>query len=187
MNFYNSYYKISTGLTAPTTFDFSIQIFGLTKTSIHSLVSESFLLTCKISKRSLLKFFNFTRMNASIKNIVVIGDRVLLKPLAEANTTGSGLYLPPSVKEGNAVHTGIVIKTGPGYPIPANQDPDQFLKEAAEAVNYVPLQVKEGDQALYLHAAGHEIEVNHERYIILPQNAILMVFRDDIENALKEL
>lgn len=126
-------------------------------------------------------------MDANVKNIVVIGDRILLKPITEPNVTGGGLYLPPSVKEHNSVHTGIVVKTGPGYPIPAQQDPDQFLKEAAEAVNYVPLQVKEGDQALYLHAAGHEIEVNHERYVIVPQNAILMVFRDDIENALKEL
>lgn len=126
-------------------------------------------------------------MDANVKNIVVIGDRILLKPITESNVTGGGLYLPPSVKEHNSVHTGIVVKTGPGYPIPAQQDPDQFLKEAAEAVNYVPLQVKEGDQALYLHAAGHEIEVNHERYVIVPQNAILMVFRDDIENALKEL
>ncbi len=126
-------------------------------------------------------------MDANVKNIVVIGDRILLKPLAEANITGSGLYLPPSVKENNAVHTGMVVKTGPGYPIPAQQDPDQFLREASEAVNYVPLQVKEGDQALYLHAAGHEIEVNHERYVIIPQNAILLVFRNDIESELKDL
>ena len=126
-------------------------------------------------------------MELTVKNIVVIGDKVLLKPIAEANVTGGGLYLPPSVKDNHAVHTGIIIKTGPGYPIPTMQDPDQFLKEAQESNNYVPLQVHEGDQALYLHHAGHEIEVNHERYIIVPQSAILLVFRDDFSDTLENL
>ncbi len=123
-------------------------------------------------------------MNTNLQHIVVIGDRVLIKPIAESNVTGGGLYLPPSVKESNAVHTGIVVKTGPGYPIPAMQDPDRFLKDSAEAQNFVPLQVNEGDQALYLHSAGHEIEVNNERYVIIPQSAVLLVFRDDLTEAL---
>ncbi|MEE0876273.1 MAG: co-chaperone GroES family protein [Fibrobacteraceae bacterium] len=121
-------------------------------------------------------------MDKNIKNIVVIGDRVLLKPIAESNVTGGGLYLPPSVKESHAVHTGIVVKTGPGYPIPAPQEPDQFLREVSESQNYVPLQVQEGDHALYLHNAGHEIEINHERYVIIPQHAILLVFREDFSD-----
>ena len=37
-----------------------------------------------------------------LKNVVVIGDRILLKPLEASNKTGSGLYLPPSVKERDA-------------------------------------------------------------------------------------
>lgn len=124
-------------------------------------------------------------MDSNVSKIVVIGDRVLLRPLAESNVTGGGLYLPPSVKEKHAVHTGIVVKTGPGYPVPAPQDPDQFLREASESLNYVPLQVCEGDQALYLQDAAHEIEVNHERYIVVPQHAILLVFREDISEALQ--
>lgn len=121
-------------------------------------------------------------MDKNVKNIVVIGDRVLLKPVAESNVTGGGLYLPPSVKESHAVHTGIVVKTGPGYPIPAREDPDDFLRESQDTQNFVPLQVHEGDQALYLHGAGHEIEVNHERYVIVPQHAILLVFREEFSD-----
>lgn len=117
----------------------------------------------------------------SLKNIVVIGDRILIKPLEAANKTGSGLYLPPSVKEHDAVHTGLVVKVGPGYPIPANQDPDAvFRGEASENVNYVPLQVKEGDEALYLHASGTELEVNGERYVIVNQNAVMLVVRPEV-------
>ena len=34
-----------------------------------------------------------------LKNIVVIGDRVLIKPLEASNKTDTGLFLPPSVRE----------------------------------------------------------------------------------------
>ena len=79
------------------------------------------------------------------------------------------------------MHTGVVMRVGPGFPIPANQDPDSvFRGEPAEKVNYVPLQVREGDEALYLHQNGYEIEVNGERYVIVSQNAILLVVRNDL-------
>ncbi|MCQ2106724.1 MAG: co-chaperone GroES family protein [Fibrobacter sp.] len=116
-----------------------------------------------------------------LKNVMVIGDRILIKPLEASNKTGSGLYLPPSVKEHDAVHTGLVVKVGPGYPIPAQKDPDAvFRGESSDAVNYVPLQVKEGDEALYLHANGTELEVNGERYLIISQNAVLLVMRPEM-------
>ena len=124
----------------------------------------------------------------SLKNIVIIGDRILIKPLEASNKTGSGLYLPPSVKERDAVHTGLVVKVGPGYPIPANRDPDEFFKnENSDPINYVPLQVKEGDEALYLHAGGYEIEINNESYVIVGQNAILLVMRSDIPDSVDNL
>ena len=126
-------------------------------------------------------------MMDSLKNIVVIGDRVLIKPLEGSNKTTGGLYLPPSVQEHDAVHTGIVMRVGPGYPIPANSDPDSLFKENQESVNDVPLQVKEGDEALYLHANGHEIQVGAERYVIVSQNAILLVLRNQVPNGISEI
>lgn len=118
-------------------------------------------------------------MNENLKNLIVVGDRILLKPVAASNKTGSGLYLPPSVKEQDTVHTGLVVKVGPGYPIPANSEPDPF-SEPVENVNYIPLQVKEGDQALFLHKNSYEIEVNGERFLVVNQSAILLVFREDL-------
>lgn len=86
------------------------------------------------------------------------------------------------------MHTGLVVKVGPGYPIPANQDPDAvFRGDNAEAVNYVPLQVKEGDEALYLHANGTELEVNGERYVIISQNAVLLVVRPEVPDDVSSL
>ncbi|MBO7383309.1 MAG: co-chaperone GroES family protein [Fibrobacter sp.] len=127
-------------------------------------------------------------MMDSLKNVVVIGDRVLIKPLEASNKTDSGLFLPPSVKERDVVHTGIVMRVGPGYPIPANQDPDAiFREESQNPVNYVPLQVKEGDEALYLHANSTELEINGEKFVIVGQNAILLVVRNEIPDSVDNL
>lgn len=127
-------------------------------------------------------------MLSSLENIVIIGDRILIKPLEASNKTGSGLYLPPSVKERDAVHTGLVVKVGPGYPIPTSKDPDDLFKnESQDPINYVPLQVKEGDEALYLHAGGYELEINNERYIVVNQGAILLVLRNEIPDSVDSL
>lgn len=127
-------------------------------------------------------------MMDALKNVVVIGDRVLIKPLEASNRTGSGLYLPPSVKDHDAVHAGLVMRVGPGYPIPANRDPDSiFTGEREDTVNYVPLQVHEGDEALYLHANSTEIEINGEKFVIVGQNAILLVMRNEIPDCIDNL
>ena len=86
------------------------------------------------------------------------------------------------------MHTGLVVKVGPGYPIPASKDPDEIFKnESSDPISYVPLQVKEGDEALYLHAGGYELEINNERYIVVNQNAILLVLRNEIPDSVDKL
>ena len=115
-----------------------------------------------------------------LKNVVVIGDRILIKPIESSNKTGSGLYLPPSVKEHDSVHTGLVVRVGPGYPIPASHDVDELFRSDSSDVNYVPLQVKEGDEALYMHANSREVEIDVEHYVIISQNAVLMVMRPEV-------
>ncbi len=120
-------------------------------------------------------------MVSCLKNIVVIGDRVLIKPLEASNRTGGGLYLPPSVQEHDAVHSGLVVKVGPGFPVPSAQDSDSMFGNETEHINYVPLQVHEGDEALYLRSNAHELEINGEQYIIISQNSILMVVRSEMD------
>lgn len=116
--------------------------------------------------------------NNILKNVMMVGDRVLIKPKTISNRTNSGLYLPPTVVEKEQVLSGYVIKTGPGYPIPTFQDESEIWKNTTNEARYLPLQVKEGDLALYLQKSGWEIELNNEKYIIIPQSAILMVIRD---------
>ena len=54
----------------------------------------------------------------TFKKLIVIGDRVLIRPSRPNEKTESGLYLPPGVQEKEKVQQGYVIKTGPGYAIP---------------------------------------------------------------------
>lgn len=114
-----------------------------------------------------------------LEKVIVVGDRVLIKPKSAVDKTRSGLYLPMNVVEKEILQSGYVIKVGPGYPIPANVDTDDQWKENKENVKYVPLQPKEGDLAVFLHKSSFEIEFDKERYIIVPHSAILLLIRDE--------
>ncbi|MDX9727171.1 MAG: co-chaperone GroES family protein [Bacteroidales bacterium] len=114
-----------------------------------------------------------------LNKLIVIGDRILIKPKVPQSQTKSGLYLPPGVNENEKVQIGYVLKVGPGYPIPSVNDADEPWKSRADEPKYVPLQPKEGDQAVYLQNSAIEIEFNREKYIVVPQSAILLLLRDD--------
>lgn len=113
-----------------------------------------------------------------LKKLIVIGDKVLIR-LSKANDrTQSGLYLPPGIQEKEKVQQGHVIKTGPGYAIPLPVESEPWKSED-EQVKYIPLQVREGDLAIFLLSAAFEIMYEGEKYFIVPQNAILMLERND--------
>jgi len=114
-----------------------------------------------------------------IKKLIMIGDRVLIKPKSPQNQTKSGLYLPPTVQEQEKVLAGFVVKVGPGYPVPAVAEIDEPWKAKSDNVHYVPLQPKEGDVAVYLQNSSIEIEFNGIKYVIVPHSAILLLVRDE--------
>ena len=113
-----------------------------------------------------------------LKKLVVIGDRVLIKPTRPDEKTASGLYLPPGVQEKEKVQQGYVIKTGPGYAIPMPIDEEPW-KQDEDQVKYVPLQAREGDLAIFLLSGATEVMYENERYFIVPQSAILMLEREE--------
>ncbi len=117
--------------------------------------------------------------NSDIKKFIVVGDRVLIKPRTAQLQTKSGLYLPPGVQENEKIHSGYVLKVGPGYPIPAITGEDEPWKEKRDDVKYVPLQPHEGDLAIYLQKNAWEIEFNKEKYVIVSHSAILLLIRDE--------
>ncbi|GAB3043484.1 co-chaperone GroES [Spirosoma pulveris] len=111
-----------------------------------------------------------------LKRLIIVGDRVLIKPKDPSDRTSSGLYLPPTVQEKEQVQSGYVIKVGPGYPIPSPAE-DEPWKETEEKVKYMPLQAQEGDVALYLQRNAIELQYEGEQYVIVPQGSILMLER----------
>ena len=113
-----------------------------------------------------------------LKKLVVIGDRVLIRPSKPNERTESGLYLPPGVQDKEKVQQGFVIKTGPGYAIPMPVD-DEPWRGNEEQVKYVPLQAREGDLAIFLLSGATEVLYENEKYYIVPQSAILMLERDE--------
>jgi co-chaperonin GroES (HSP10) len=113
-----------------------------------------------------------------LKKLIVIGDRILIKPLQPDQRTASGLYLPPGVQEKEKVQQGYVIKTGPGYAIPLPIE-NETWKSEEEQIKYIPLQAKEGDLAIFLLNGATEIIYQGDKYFIVPQGAILMLERED--------
>lgn len=114
-----------------------------------------------------------------LNKLILIGDRILIKPKIPSSKTKSGLLLPPGVNENEKVQIGYVLKVGPGYPIPSVNDNDEPWKNRSDEPKYVPLQPKEGDQAVYMQNSSIEIEFNNEKYVVVSHSAILLLLRDD--------
>lgn len=115
----------------------------------------------------------------TLRKVTMLGDKLLVRPNEGPQQTRSGLYLPPTVLEKEEVHSGVVVKAGPGFPIPTASDEDESWKEPRDPVRYVPLQVREGDHILYLKRHALEVELDGEPYVVLPQSAVLMMIRED--------
>jgi chaperonin GroES len=118
----------------------------------------------------------------SNKELIVVGDRVLVKVEDGEERTNVGLYLPPTAVDNQAVQSGIIVATGPGLPLPA---PDTGTDEPWRTVGgsretrFVPMQAQVGDYALFFRKAAVEITFEGERYLVVPQAAILALVRDD--------
>lgn len=126
--------------------------------------------------------FNLDAMHLTpdnkFKKLIVIGDRLLIRPAKPNERTDSGLFLPPGVQEKERVQQGYVIKTGPGYAIPMPGENEPWKSEE-EQVKYVPLQAKEGDLAIFLLSAATEVMYQGDKFFIVPQSAILMLEREE--------
>ncbi|MDD3701625.1 MAG: co-chaperone GroES family protein [Bacteroidales bacterium] len=117
-----------------------------------------------------------------LSKLIVVGDRVLIKPKTNPDKTRSGLFLPPGYSEKEVIQSGYVVKVGPGYPIPIMSDEEsEPWKQKPEEAKYLPLQAKTGDLAIFLQKGAIEIHYMDERYYIVPQNSILLLERDGFD------
>jgi len=121
---------------------------------------------------------NMTEDN--LENLIVVGDKVLIKPVSSKSKTKSGLFLPPGYSEKEEIQHGYVVKVGPGIPIPyLNEDDSEPWKpKKDDRIRYIPLQPVVGDMAIFLSKGSVEIIYNDQKYLIVPQYSILLLERD---------
>lgn len=112
--------------------------------------------------------------------LIVVGDRVLVRPRTGEEKTDTGLVLPASVSDQEDVQSGRVVKTGPGY---LTQNPEysetESWKESTTPVRYLPLQAKPGDHAFFLRSEAIDLRYEDTHYMIVPHSAILALVRED--------
>jgi len=121
-------------------------------------------------------------MRKANKELIVVGDRVLVKVEEGEERTNVGLYLPPTAVDNQAVQSGTIVATGPGLPLPApDSGTDEPWRTSASSreTRFVPMQAKIGDYALFFRKAAVEITFENERYLVVPQAAILALVRDE--------
>jgi len=115
------------------------------------------------------------------KELILVGDRVLILPHEDTDRTDTGLYLPQGVKEREKVQTGSVVKVGPGYPIASPEDLEsEPWKTEQSSGKFLPLQAQEGDFCIFLRTAGIEIDYEGKKYIVVPHSAILVLLRNKV-------
>lgn len=118
-------------------------------------------------------------MKKNGKHLLVVGDRVLIRLEEGEERTNHGLYLPPTAVDNQAVQGGRIIATGPGTPMPDLSEPgEEPWKVPSRQTKFVPMQAKAGDYALFFRKAAVEISFEQDRFLVVPQAAILALVRD---------
>lgn len=121
-------------------------------------------------------------MASFTKRLIVVGDRILVRPEDGQERTNAGLYLPQTAVSSRAVRSGRVVAVGPGMPVadPTDVESEPWQQKGDRSPRYVPLQAREGDYALFIRNAAVEISFENENYLIVPNSAVLVLVREDI-------
>ena len=89
-----------------------------------------------------------------------LGNRLIVQPIDEEETTASGIVLPDTAKE--KPQRGKVLAVGDG-------------KWDDGGDKRVPLDVSEGDEVLYSKYGGTEVKVEGEDLLVLREDDVLAV------------
>lgn len=119
-------------------------------------------------------------MRHNNKQLIVVGDRVLVRIEEGEERTNVGLYLPPTAVDNQAVQGGTIVATGPGLPMPSpDSNVDEPWRMTTRETRFLPMQARSGDYVLFFRKAAVEITFEGDRYLVVPQAAILALVRDD--------
>ena len=112
-------------------------------------------------------------------SIKLIGNRVLIKPVEQKKTSG-GIIIPDSHSDEQPVATGYIVRVGPGEPTPfaADNSAEDWTSGKADTSEFIKLQVKEGDFVLYFRNSAVNVEIEGDKYVVIPQSSILIYDND---------
>ncbi len=92
-------------------------------------------------------------------NLKPLGNRLVVEPLEQEETTPGGIILPETAKE--KPQKGNVLSTGPGD---RDEDGDR-----------IPMDVKVGDVVLFAKYSGTEIKLDNKKLLILRESDVLAI------------
>jgi chaperonin GroES len=101
-------------------------------------------------------------------NLKPLGDRLIVLPLEEEQTTTGGIVLPDTALE--RPQRGTVVAVGPG-------------ERSRDTGEIIPMDVAEGDTVVFSKYGGTEIKIEAEEYLILRESDILATVVLDREPA----
>ena len=96
---------------------------------------------------------------SSALKVTPLADRVVVKPLDEAEQMRGGLYIPDTAKEKPS--QGEVVAVGPG--------------KLSDEGTRLEMDVKVGDRVLYGKYSGTDVTLDGEEYLILRESDILAI------------
>jgi chaperonin GroES len=91
-----------------------------------------------------------------------LGDRLIVQPLEEEETTASGIVLPDTAKE--KPQRGKVLAVSDG-------------KLSDDGDKRIPLDVSEGDEVLYSKYGGTEVKIEGEDLLVLRESDVLALVK----------
>ena len=91
-------------------------------------------------------------------NLKPLGDRLIVLPLDEEQTTSAGIVLPDTALE--RPQRGSVVAVGPG-------------ERSRDTGEVIPLDLAEGDTVVFSKYGGTEIKIEAEEYLILRESDVL--------------
>jgi chaperonin GroES len=92
-----------------------------------------------------------------VANFVPLGERVVIKPIEQEQTTKGGIFLPDTAKE--KPQEGEVVAVGPG--------------RVSDDGSRIPMELSSGDRVIYSKFAGTEYKDGEDEYLILRESDIL--------------
>jgi chaperonin GroES len=92
-----------------------------------------------------------------------LGDRLVVEPIEQEETTSGGILLPETAKE--KPQEGRVIAAGPG--------------RVDDSGKRVKMEVKEGDRVLYAKYAGTEVKVEDDKKVLILKESDILALVED--------